>query len=153
MWSTPCEPAEARQNLKGFSILFFTGFIFSLADSPVQIDSGDFCVMSRRAIRTAAKSSGKATFRTGIACLARITAKAVSRFAGGTCSWQPQYSIQKTTEASFLRANVLFNKAIEDRTLMRQLPLFRRDVAALDLSQGLLYSPIFTSQRPGFQRW
>ena len=49
MWFTPCERSRSETKVKRFFYFVFYRLYLFLADSPVQIDSGDFCVMSRRA--------------------------------------------------------------------------------------------------------
>ena len=115
-----------------FYFVFYWLYLF-LADSPVQVDSGDFCVMSRRAIQLLLSLPEKLRFVRGLRAWLGLPAKAVSRFAGGTCRWRSAVFIQKTAKASFLRTHVLFNKAIEGRTLMRQPALPRRDCHRVDL--------------------
>ena len=80
--------SRSETKVKRFFYFAFYRLYLFLADSPVQIDSGDFCVMSRRAIQLLLSLPEKLRFCTRIACLARITAKAISCFAGDTCSWR-----------------------------------------------------------------
>jgi glycosyltransferase involved in cell wall biosynthesis len=90
-----------------FYFVFYRLYLF-LADSPVQLDSGDFCVMSRRAVQL----------------LLSLPERRYAVF------------IQKTAKASFFRTHVFFNKAIEGRTLMRQPPLPGRDRRRVDLCRA-----------------
>ena len=113
---TLCEQAGARQKLSGSSISFFTGFISFLADSPVQIDSGDFCVMSRRAVRLLLNLPEKLRFVRGLRAWVGLPSKAISHFAAGSRSWRSAIFIVETDETGFLGPHILFDKTIESGT-------------------------------------
>ena len=81
MWFTLCEPVDARQKLKRFFYFVFYRLYLFLADSPVQMDSGDFCVMSRRAVRLLLNLPEKLRFVRGLRAWVGLAGKAISNFA------------------------------------------------------------------------
>ena len=103
--------------LKRFFYFAFYRLYLFLADSPVQIDSGDFCVMSRRAVQTAAKSAGKTSLCTGITSLAGIAVEGISDFATGPRSVALRNIRCQTDKPGFLGPHLLFDKTIEDWAL------------------------------------
>jgi dolichol-phosphate mannosyltransferase len=74
-----------------FYFLFYRLFLF-LADSPVQLDSGDFCVMSRRAVQLLLTLPEKLRFVRGLRAWLGLPAKPFPISRPARAAGQPQYS-------------------------------------------------------------
>jgi dolichol-phosphate mannosyltransferase len=83
-----------------FYFVFYRLYLF-LADSPVQVDSGDFCVMSRRTVRLVLSLPEKLRFVRGLRAWVGLPSKpfAISRPARAAGS--SQYSLPKLTKLAF----------------------------------------------------
>ncbi len=143
-----------------FYYLFYRLYLF-LADTPVQIDSGDFCVMSRRAVQLLFGLSGKASLRARVARLARIGGQTIScgplRPGGG----RPTILVRQIGQAGSFRADLFFDPAAPDWFYLRHgsLPLcgLRRDHLSGDrtlyrhaISSTGLFHP---GRDPAFLEW
>jgi len=93
--------SRAETKIKRFYYFVFYRLYAFLADSPVQVDSGDFCVMSRRAVRLLLSLPEKLRFVRGLRAWLGLSSKPFpisrpERAAGG-----PQYSLTKLTKLAF----------------------------------------------------
>ena len=82
---------EARRVKRFFYYLFYR-LLFYLADSPTQLDSGDFCVMSRRAVRLLLSLPEKLRFVRGLRAWLGLPAKAFPISRPARAAGEPQYS-------------------------------------------------------------
>jgi dolichol-phosphate mannosyltransferase len=77
-----------------FYFLFYRLYLF-LADSPVQIDSGDFCVMSRRAVQLLLTLPEKLRFVRGLRAWLGLPAAPFPISRPARAAGEPQYSLGK----------------------------------------------------------
>jgi polyisoprenyl-phosphate glycosyltransferase len=77
-----------------FYYLFYRLFLL-LADSPVQVDSGDFCVMSRRAVQYLLALPEKLRFVRGLRAWLGLPAKPFPISRPARAAGDPQYSLLK----------------------------------------------------------
>lgn len=77
-----------------FYYLFYRLFAF-LADNPVNLDSGDFCVMSRRAVQLLADLPEKLRFVRGLRAWLGLPSKAFPISRPARAAGDPQYSARK----------------------------------------------------------
>ena len=77
-----------------FYFLFYRLYLF-LADSPVQIDSGDFCVMSRRAVQLLLTLPEKLRFVRGLRAWLGLPEKPFPISRPARAAGDPQYSLGK----------------------------------------------------------
>src|SRR6267154_494706 len=75
-----------------FYFVFYRLYLF-LADSPVQVDSGDFCVMSRRAIQLLLSLPEKLRFVRGLRAWLGLPRRPFPISRAARAAGQPQYSI------------------------------------------------------------
>lgn len=75
-----------------FYFLFYRLFLY-LADSPVQLDSGDFCVMSRRAVTLLLALPEKLRFIRGLRAWLGLPAKPFPIARPARAAGDPQYSL------------------------------------------------------------
>ena len=75
-----------------FYFLFYRLFLY-LADSPVQLDSGDFCVMSRRAVTLLLALPEKLRFVRGLRAWLGLPAKPFPISRPARAAGDPQYSL------------------------------------------------------------
>jgi dolichol-phosphate mannosyltransferase len=83
-----------------FYFLFYRLYCF-LADSPVQADSGDFCVMSRRALELLLSLPEKLRFVRGLRAWLGLPAKPYSISRPARAAGNPQYSVRKLIKLAF----------------------------------------------------
>ena len=77
-----------------FYALFYRLFLF-LADSPVQLDSGDFCVMSHRSVQLLLTLPEKLRFVRGLRAWLGLPAKPFPISRPARAAGQPQYSLSR----------------------------------------------------------
>jgi polyisoprenyl-phosphate glycosyltransferase len=80
--------------------LFYRTFAF-LAETPVQIDSGDFCVMSRRAVRLLLNLPEKLRFVRGLRAWVGLPSKPFPISRAARAAGSSQYSLPKLTRLAF----------------------------------------------------
>jgi glycosyltransferase involved in cell wall biosynthesis len=87
----------SRQENRAKRLLYFLFYrlFFFLADSPVHIDSGDFCVMSRRAVRQLLALPEKLRFVRGLRAWVGLPGKAFPVSRAARAAGNPQYSFVK----------------------------------------------------------
>jgi Glycosyltransferases involved in cell wall biogenesis len=83
-----------------FYFLFYRLYLY-LADSPVQADSGDFCVMSRRAVHLLLSLPEKLRFIRGLRAWVALPSKPFPISRPARAAGSPQYSLAKLTKLAF----------------------------------------------------
>jgi glycosyltransferase involved in cell wall biosynthesis len=83
-----------RKARRFFYYMFYRLFAF-LADNPVDLDSGDFCVMSRRAVQLLVGLPEKLRFVRGLRAWLGLSSKAFSISRPARAAGDPQYSARK----------------------------------------------------------
>jgi len=93
----------SRRETKGKQLLYFLFYrlYFFLADSPVQIDSGDFCVMSRRAVQLLLSLPEKLRFVRGLRAWLGLPERPFPISRPARAAGNPQYSLRKLTKLAF----------------------------------------------------
>jgi polyisoprenyl-phosphate glycosyltransferase len=87
--------------LKRFFYFVFYRLYLYLADSPVQADSGDFCVMSRRAVRLLLSLPEKQRFVRGLRTWIGLPSKPFPISRPARAAGSPQYSLRHLTKLAF----------------------------------------------------
>src|SRR6266480_2600028 len=87
--------------LKRFFYFVFYQLYFFFADSPVQIDSGDFCVMSHRGVRLLLNLPEKLRFVRGLRAWVGLPAKPFAIARPARAAGSSQYSRSKLTRLAF----------------------------------------------------
>src|SRR5437667_42890 len=87
--------------LKRFSYFIFYRLYGFFADSPVQINSGDFCVMSHRAVRLLLNLPEKLRFVRGLRAWVGLPAKPFPIARPARAAGTSQYSLSKLTRLAF----------------------------------------------------
>ena len=93
--------SRRETKLKQFFYFVFYRLYLFLADSPVQIDSGDFCVMSRRAVRLLQNLPEKLRFVRGLRTWVGLPGKPFPASRPVRAAGSPQYSLPKLTRLAF----------------------------------------------------
>ena len=83
-----------------FYFVFYRLYLY-LADSPVRADSGDFCVMSRRAVRLLLTLPEKLRFVRGLRTWIGLPSKPYPISRPARAAGSPQYSLHKLTKLAF----------------------------------------------------
>ena len=87
--------------LKRFFYFMFYRLYVYLADTPVQADSGDFCVMTRRAVRLLLSLPEKLRFVRGLRAWTGLPSKPFPISRPVRAAGRPQYSLPKLTTLAF----------------------------------------------------
>ncbi len=93
--------ARGETKLKRFFYFVFYRLYVYLADIPVQADSGDFCVMSRRAVRVLLSLPEKLRFVRGLRAWTGLPSKPFPISRPARAAGRPQYSLPKLTRLAF----------------------------------------------------
>jgi dolichol-phosphate mannosyltransferase len=93
--------SRSETKLKRFFYFVFYRLYLYLADSPVQADSGDFCVMSRRAVRLLLSLPEKLRFVRGLRTWIGLPSKPFLISRPARAAGSPQYSLRKLTKLAF----------------------------------------------------
>ncbi len=93
--------SRSETKLKRFFYLVFYRLYLYLADSPVQANSGDFCVMSRRAVRLLLSLPEKLRFVRGLRAWVGLPSKPFPISRPVRAAGSPQYSLPKLTKLAF----------------------------------------------------
>jgi glycosyltransferase involved in cell wall biosynthesis len=93
--------SRAETKLKRFYYFVFYRLYVFLADSPVQIDSGDFCVMSRRAVRLLLSLPEKLRFVRGLRAWVGLPGKPFPISRPARAAGSSQYSLPRLTKLAF----------------------------------------------------
>lgn len=88
---------QEKQTKRFFYFLFYRLFRF-LADSPVHVDSGDFCVMNRRTVRRLLALPEKLRFVRGLRAWLGVKEKAFPIARAARAAGTPQYSPVKLVQ-------------------------------------------------------
>ena len=88
--------------LKRFFYFVFYRLYVYFADTPIQADSGDFCVMSRRAVRVILSLPEKLRFVRGLRAWTGLPSKPFPISRPARAAGRPQYSLSKLTRLAFL---------------------------------------------------
>ena len=128
--------------------LFYRLFVF-LADSPVHVDSGDFCVMSRRAVRQLLALPEKLRFVRGLRAWLGLPSKAFPIPRAERAAGRPQYSFGKLLTLAFSGLTSFSTKPLRIGFLCGALLCF------VAVAGALIYAAValFTDARiaaPGF---
>jgi dolichol-phosphate mannosyltransferase len=93
--------ARRQTRLKRFFYFVFYRLYVYLADTPAQADSGDFCVMSRRAVGVLLSLPEKLRFVRGLRAWTGLPSKPFPISRPARAAGRPQYSLQKLTRLAF----------------------------------------------------
>jgi len=93
--------ARRESRLKRFFYSVFYRLYVYLADTPVQADSGDFCVMTRRAVRLLLSLPEKLRFVRGLRAWTGLASKPFPISRPARAAGRPQYSLPKLTTLAF----------------------------------------------------
>jgi len=93
--------SRRERKLKRFFYFVFYRLYIYLADSPVQADSGDFCVMSRRAVRLLLSLPEKLRFVRGLRTWIGLPSKPYPISRPARAAGSPQYSLPRLTKLAF----------------------------------------------------
>jgi dolichol-phosphate mannosyltransferase len=85
---------DEKKSKRLFYFLFYRLYLF-LADTPVQVDSGDFCIMSRRAVQLLLTLPEKLRFVRGLRAWLGLPAKPFPIARPARAAGDPQYSLGK----------------------------------------------------------
>ena len=137
-----------RKVKRFFYYLFYRLFAF-LADTPVDLDSGDFCVMSRRAAQLMLTLPEKLRFVRGLRAWLGLPSKAIPIARPARAAGLPQYSLRKLIKLATSGLTSFSTKPLRVGFLFGALVCF------LAVTGALIYAAIalFTDARveaPGF---
>jgi dolichol-phosphate mannosyltransferase len=93
--------SRRETELKRFFYFVFYRLYLFFADSPVQTDSGDFCVMSHRAVRLLLNLPEKLRFVRGLRAWVGLPAKPFPIARPARAAGTSQYSLSKLTRLAF----------------------------------------------------
>jgi len=93
--------SRRETKLKRFFYFVFYRLYLFLADSPVQMDAGDFCVMSRRAVHLLLSLPEKLRFVRGLRAWVGLPAKPFPISRPARAAGSSQYSLPKLTKLAF----------------------------------------------------
>jgi polyisoprenyl-phosphate glycosyltransferase len=93
--------ARHEPKIKRFFYFVFYRLYRYLADTPVQADSGDFCVMNRRAVRLLLSLPEKLRFVRGLRAWTGLPSKPFPISRPARAAGRPQYSLSKLTTLAF----------------------------------------------------
>jgi dolichol-phosphate mannosyltransferase len=137
-----------RKVKRFFYYLFYRLFAF-LADTPVDLDSGDFCVMSRRAAQLLLALPEKLRFVRGLRAWLGLPSKAIPIARPARAAGRPQYSLRNLIKLATSGLTSFSTKPLRVGFLFGALVCF------LAVTGALIYAAIalFTDARveaPGF---
>jgi dolichol-phosphate mannosyltransferase len=93
--------SRRETKLKQFFYFVFYRLYLFLAENPVQVDSGDFCVMSRRAVRLLLSLPERLRFVRGLRAWIGLPSKPFPIWRPARAAGSPQYSLPKLTKLAF----------------------------------------------------
>ena len=93
--------SRRETKLKRFFYFVFYRLYLFLADSPVQMDAGDFCVMSRRAVHLLLSLPEKLRFVRGLRAWVGLPSKPFPISRPARAAGSSQYSLPKLTKLAF----------------------------------------------------
>jgi polyisoprenyl-phosphate glycosyltransferase len=139
---------QAKRVKRLFYYLFYRLFLF-LADSPVHVDSGDFCVMSRRAVSQLLALPEKLRFVRGLRAWLGLSSKGFPISRPARAAGNPQYSFFRLFKLAFSGLTSFSTKPLRIGFICGSLLCF------IAVAGALAYAAIalFTNARiaaPGF---
>ncbi len=144
--------SRRETKLKRFFYFVFYRLYLFLADSPVQIDAGDFCLMSRRAVHLLLSLPEKLRFVRGLRAWVGLPSKPFPISRPARAAGSSQYSLPKLTKLAFSGLTSFSTRPLRvglcAAVFFVSVPLSVRSFIL-----RLLCLPIFTSQHLGSRRW
>jgi polyisoprenyl-phosphate glycosyltransferase len=131
-----------------FYFVFYRLYLF-LADSPVQLDSGDFCVMSRRAIQLLLSLPERLRFVRGLRAWLGLPRRAFPVSRAARAAGDPQYSFRKLLRLAFSGLTSFSTRPLRVGLLCGSLLCLGAIVAALIYAGLALFAGIHFAA-PGF---
>ena len=131
-----------------FYFVFYRLYLF-LADSPVQIDSGDFCVMSRRATQLLLSLPEKLRFVRGLRAWLGLPRRPFPVSRAARAAGEPQYSFRKLLRLAFSGLTSFSTRPLRVGLLCGSFLCLCAIVAALIYAGIALFTDIHIAA-PGF---
>jgi polyisoprenyl-phosphate glycosyltransferase len=131
-----------------FYFLFYRLYIL-LADSPVQMDSGDFCVMSRRAVQLLLGLPEKLRFVRGLRAWLGLPGKPFPVSRPARAAGSSQYSLRKLTKLAFSGLTSFSTRPLRLGLVCGSFLCVGAIVAALIYLGIALFTPVHLTA-PGF---
>ena len=131
-----------------FYYVFYRLYLF-LADSPVQLDSGDFCVMSRRAIQLLLSLPERLRFVRGLRAWLGLPRRPFPVSRAARAAGDPQYSFRKLLRLAFSGLTSFSTRPLRVGLLCGSLLCVGAIVAALIYAGLALFAGIHFAA-PGF---
>jgi len=131
-----------------FYFLFYRLYIL-LADTPVQMDSGDFCVMSRRAVQLLLRLPEKLRFVRGLRAWVGLPGKPFPISRPARAAGDPQYSLRKLTKLAFSGLTSFSTRPLRLGLLFGSFLCFGAVVTALIYLGIALFTSVHVTA-PGF---
>ena len=131
-----------------FYFVFYRLYLF-LADSPVQIDSGDFCVMSRRATQLLLSLPEKLRFVRGLRAWLGLPRRPFPVSRAARAAGEPQYSFRKLLRLAFSGLTSFSTRPLRIGLLCGSFLCLCAIVAALIYAGIALFTDIHIAA-PGF---
>jgi dolichol-phosphate mannosyltransferase len=141
--------ARRETKLKRFFYFVFYRLYVYLADTPVQADSGDFCVMSRRAVRVLLSLPEKLRFVRGLRAWTGLPSKPFPISRPARAAGRPQYSLSKLTRLAFSGLTSFSTRPLRLGFICGTLLCFGAVVGALTYLGIALFTDIHLTA-PGF---
>jgi glycosyltransferase involved in cell wall biosynthesis len=131
-----------------FYFLFYRLYLL-LADSPVQMDSGDFCVMSRRAVQLLLRLPEKMRFVRGLRAWLGLPGRAFPISRPARAAGETQYSVRKLTKLAFSGLTSFSTRPLRLGLLCGSFLCFGAVLAALIYLGIALFTSVHVTA-PGF---
>jgi glycosyltransferase involved in cell wall biosynthesis len=131
-----------------FYFLFYRLYLL-LADSPVQMDSGDFCVMSRRAVQLLLRLPEKLRFVRGLRAWVGLPGKPFPISRPARAAGDSQYSLRKLTKLAFSGLTSFSTRPLRIGLLCGSFLCFGAVLAALIYLGIALFTSVHVTA-PGF---
>jgi polyisoprenyl-phosphate glycosyltransferase len=135
--------------LKRFFYFAFYRLYLFLADSPVQLDSGDFCVMSRRASQLLLSLPEKLRFVRGLRAWLGLPRKPFPVSRAARAAGNPQYSLRKLVRLAFSGLTSFSTRPLRVGLVCGSFLCLGATVAALIYAGIALFTEIHIAA-PGF---
>jgi dolichol-phosphate mannosyltransferase len=141
--------SRRETGLKRFFYSAFYRLYLFFADSPVQINSGDFCVMSHRAVRLVLNLPEKLRFVRGLRAWVGLPAKPFPIARPGRAAGTSQYSLSKLTRLAFSGLTSFSTKPLRVGLLCGSVLCLGALIAALVYLGVALFTKVHIAA-PGF---
>lgn len=135
--------------LKRFFYFVFYRLYRFLADSPVQVDSGDFCVMSRRACQLLLSLPEKLRFVRGLRAWLGLPRRPFPVSRPARAAGDPQYSLRKLVRLAFSGLTSFSTRPLRVGLLCGSFLCLGAVIAALIYAGVALFTDIHI-EAPGF---